>query len=421
MKKILIIGNGGREQAIAWKLSQDSEIKQIYIALGNGGSFLLDKTTNISANNIDQLANFATDNQIDLTIVGPEAWLVDGIVDRFKQLNLAIFGANQKSALLEGDKQFAKNFMQKYGVKTADYNNFNDYESAIKHLNTCNYPTVIKASGLASGKGVVICQDQANAQKTVQEMMKNQRFGKAGEKIVIEQFLTGFEASILAFYDGKTLLPLLPAKDHKTISENNQGENTGGMGVVCPHPLWTEKHNQLFYQDILNPTLKGLNAEGFNFAGVIFFGLMVNESGIYLIEYNMRMGDPETQAVLPLLKTPLYSILQSSLNQQLAQINLEWQNKTAVCVVAASKGYPNQFQTDLMINGLTDLDKNDPNLEVFVAGAKKLEKNYFTSGGRVLNLVGLGENLASARENAYQALTKINFKNMVYRKDIGND
>lgn len=421
MKKILIIGNGGREQAIAWKLSQDSEIKQIYIALGNGGSFLLDKTTNISANNIDQLANFATDNKIDLTIVGPEAWLVDGIVDRFKQLNLAIFGANQKSALLEGDKQFAKNFMQKYGVKTADYNNFNDYESAIKHLNTCSYPTVIKASGLASGKGVVICQDQANAQKTVQEMMKNQRFGKAGEKIVIEQFLTGFEASILAFYDGKTLLPLLPAKDHKTISENNQGENTGGMGVVCPHPLWTEKHNQLFYQDILNPTLKGLNAEGFNFAGVIFFGLMVNESGVYLIEYNMRMGDPETQAVLPLLKTPLYSILQSSLNQQLAQINLEWQNKTAVCVVAASKGYPNQFQTDLMINGLTDLDKNDPNLEVFVAGAKKLEKNYFTSGGRVLNLVGLGENLASARENAYQALTKINFKNMVYRKDIGND
>lgn len=414
--KALIIGSGGREHAIAWKLSQDARIKKIYIAPGNAGTAQLERAENLALNTIDELLNFAKTENIALSFVGAEALLVEGIVDRFQQAGLSIFGPHQKAAMLEGSKRYAKTFMEKYGVKTAAYKSFNNSQDALNHLKTTPYPTVIKASGLAAGKGVIICQNQEEAQKAVHSIMEDKRFGDAGEEIVIEEYLQGFEISILSITDGKTIIPLKSAKDHKTIGENNTGENTGGMGVVAPHPNYTPEIEQAFYQDILEPTLKGLQNEKLEFSGVIFFGLMVNEKGVYLLEYNMRLGDPETQAVLPLLNTPLLDIINASLDKKLKNLELKWSEQQAVCVVAASGGYPQKFKTSLPITGI---GKASFYAQIFIAGATEKDKQTLTSGGRVLNAVGLGENLQEARQKAYQALQEIHFENMVYRRDIG--
>lgn len=416
MSKILLIGSGGREHAIAWHLAQDARINQIYVATGNGGIAELQNAQTLALNSIEEYLEFAKNHDIDLTIVGPEAPLVEGIVDAFKAAGLSIFGADKMAAQLEGSKQYAKAFMEKYGVKTASYKNFDEVDAALLHLETCAYPVVVKASGLAAGKGVIICQTREEAELAVKQMMVERRFGIAGSKIVIEQYLRGFEASILSFTDGQTILPLLPAKDHKTIGEGGTGENTGGMGVVCPHPSFTTQHQAMFERDILEPTLSGLQAEGMRFAGVIFFGLMITDDGVYLIEYNMRMGDPETQAVLPLLDTPLYDLIEAALSEKLAEIKLSWQKQYAVCVVAASAGYPNAYATGIAIN---HIEKARIFAQIFIAGAKQHDGNYLTTGGRVLNVVGMGETLEQARNNAYSGIKQIEFKGITYRNDIG--
>ncbi|MDO4434946.1 MAG: phosphoribosylamine--glycine ligase [Cardiobacteriaceae bacterium] len=416
--KLLIVGSGGREHALAWKLSQDPRVSKIYLASGNAGAVWLDKGEAVEGlTSIESLAQFAKNHAIDLTIVGSEALLVEGIVDYFEASGLTIFGANQKAAQLEGSKRFAKDFMKKYGVKTAAYESFTDINKALAHLETCPYPTVVKASGLAAGKGVIICQNQEEAILAVRSMMEDKRFGSSGNEIVIEEFLTGFECSVLSFCDGQTIALMQTAKDHKTIGENNTGENTGGMGVVSPHPSFTDEMMLAFKRDIVEPTLHGMQQENMNFAGVIFFGLMVNEKGVYLLEYNMRMGDPETQAVLPLMQNSLLDPIFAALERRLTEDAFVFEkNQHAVCVVVASGGYPNQYPVGFEIK---HIEQARFYAQVFVAGAKYEQSALKTSGGRVLNLVGIGHHLQQARENAYSAVRQIQFEGMVYRRDIG--
>lgn len=416
MINVLIIGSGGREHAIAWKLAQDNRIGMIYVAPGNGGIEELEHAENVPLNDVESLLAFALERDIDLTFVGSEALLVEGIVDRFEAHELTIFGPNKHAAQLEGSKAFAKEFMQKYGVKTAAYRQFAQYEPALAYLSEVDYPVVVKASGLAAGKGVIICHSQSEAEAALRDIMLDKRFGSAGDEVVIEAFLEGFEASILSFTDGKTILPMRSAKDHKTIGEGNTGENTGGMGVVCPHPAMTEAHWQAFETDILQPTLKGMQAEGMDFAGVIFFGLMINEQGVHLLEYNMRMGDPETQAVLPLLASSLVDPVMAAIERKLDSITLEWKDKHAVCVVAASGGYPGKYKTGMTIE---HIEQARFFAQIFIAGAKQHYQEYLTNGGRVLNVVGIGNTLESARNKAYSAIKQVHFDGMVYRKDIG--
>lgn len=416
MLKVLIIGNGGREHALAWKLAQDPRIGHIYVAPGNGGTAELERVENLPLTDIRKLCEFARSHDIDLTVVGPEQPLVDGIVDIFTQAGLAIFGADQKAAHLEGSKRYGKDFMHKYGVKTASYHSFTDVNAALAHVQACELPVVVKASGLAAGKGVIICHSRQEAEAAVRGIMGDRRFGAAGEEIVIEDFLEGFEASILSFTDCRTILPMLSAKDHKTIGENNTGENTGGMGVVSPHPAFTAAHNEAFHRDILEPTLKGLQGEGMDFAGIIFFGLMINARGVWLLEYNMRLGDPETQTVLPLMDSSLLDPILAALDRKLDQVTLAWKNRHAVCVVAASGGYPGDYKTGLPIE---HIEQARFFTQVFVAGAQKDNGEYLTSGGRVLNIIGSGSTLEEARTAAYNGISKIHFDGITYRRDIG--
>jgi len=408
---ILIIGNGGREHAIGWKIKNDNPEIKLYFANGNGGTFSLG--TNIEAKTILELVDFAKNNSIDLTIVGPEQALVDGIVDVFQKEGLRIFGANKKAAELEGSKAIAKEFMQKYGVKTADYHTFIHWVDARDFINSNHkYPIVIKASGLAAGKGVVICHDAFEAQSCLKEMMLDKKFGEAANEVVIEEFLTGFECSILSIFNGKNIIPFISAKDHKKIGEGETGANTGGMGVVAPNPLFTENHFQQFNSDILQPTLQGLLADNMNFAGIIFFGLMINENGVYLLEYNMRLGDPETQAVLPLMESNLLEHIQDAIDGNDFQI--KWKNQHSVCVVMVSGGYPNNFEKGFEIKGLDNL-----NSHYFVAGAREEEGQLFTSGGRVLNIVATENTLEEAIKKCYENVSKVSFDYHYFRKDIG--
>lgn len=416
MLKVLIVGSGGREHALAWKLAQDSQVGQIYCAPGNGGTQNLDRAANVNLTDADALAKFAQENDIGLTIVGSETLLAEGIADIFQAKGLIIFGPVKAAAMLEASKRRGKEFMLKHGVKTAAYQAFDQADKALAYLKTCPYPTVVKASGLAAGKGVIICQTQAEAAAAVKAIMEDKTFGDAGNEIVIEEFLEGFEVSVLSFCDGNTILPMKTAKDHKTIGEGGTGENTGGMGVVSPHPTMTDAQYQAFIDDIMTPTLRGIQAENLKFAGIIFFGLMVNDRGVFLLEYNMRPGDPETQAVLPLLQSPLLTPIFACIHGKLNEVELEWEDKTAICLVAASKGYPGKYETGIPIKGI---EKARFFSQVFIAGAKETDGEYFTSGGRVLNVVALGSSLEKARQTAYSSIKMIDFDGMVYRGDIG--
>jgi len=416
-RRILIIGKGGREHALAWKFSQDNPANIIYVAEGNAGCELIPNVTNVKLTEIDDLVEFASENKIDLTVVGSEELLVKGIVDKFEALGLKIFGPDQKAAMLEGSKAFAKDFMTKYGVRTAKYQNFTDYGAALKYLEEVSYPVVIKASGLAAGKGVVIAQDANEAEATLADMLLGMVFGESGSEVVIEEFLEGVEASILSFCDGQTILPMISAKDHKKIGEGETGLNTGGMGVIAPNPYMTDKVYAEFTRDILEPTLNGIKAEQMNFAGVIFFGVMVTKNGVYLLEYNMRMGDPETQAVLPLLQDDLYSIIDTTIARRLNSIQLNWEDGATCCVVLASGGYPEKYHNGHVINGLAEFKCEGS--YVFAAGVDRKDSSYITAGGRVLNVVAKGIDLGAARENAYVAINQLDFKDMYFRKDIG--
>ena len=417
--KILIVGSGGREHAIAWKISQNQKVEKIFAAPGNAYNKLIKNCENININSSDEILNFAKKENIDLTIVGSEELLVDGIVDKFEENNLKIFGPNKQAALLEGSKAFAKDFMEKYGVKTAKYKSFTDKDEAVKYLDGMSYPVVIKASGLAAGKGVVIAQNRKEAETTLEDMMVNKAFASAGDTVVIEEFLDGVEISVLSITDTNVILPFISAKDHKKISEKETGLNTGGMGVIAPNPYYTKTVEEKFISDILEPTLKGLKAEKMNFAGIIFFGLMVAKGEVYLLEYNMRMGDPETQAVLPLMKTDYLDLIDAALNKKLDKFKIDWENKSACCVVMAAGGYPVKYEKGNVISGLEKFSAEDENKKIFFAGVKSDNGNFLTNGGRVLNVVAIENSLDGAITKAYDNVKEISFKDNYYRKDIG--
>ncbi|MBA5628178.1 phosphoribosylamine--glycine ligase [Moheibacter lacus] len=413
-KKILIIGSGGREHAIGWKFSEDFKKKgeslELFFVPGNAGTAQIG--TNVSLNSLEEMRDFAKEESIDLTFVGPEDVLSRGIVDLFQEAGLEIFGPDQKAAQLEASKAFAKDFMAKYGVKTAAYKNFQGPMLAIEYLKTQDFPIVVKASGLAAGKGVIICQDFEEAKKAVLDIMEDKTFGDAGAEVVIEEYLNGFEASILSFFNGKEIVPFVSAKDHKKIGEGETGLNTGGMGVLAPNPLFKKEHFEAFQKEILYPTLNGLIADNLLFSGVIFFGLMITEKGVYLLEYNLRMGDPETQTTLPLLENDLYEVVTKSNRGERFELNFS--NQQACCVVMVSGGYPLNYEKGFEIRGLEKVD-----CPYFIAGAKLENDKILTSGGRVLNVVGIGETMEKAREIAYENIKKINFDYEYYRKDIG--
>ena len=412
--KLLLVGSGGREHAIAWKLAQSPKVDKIYVALGNGGTALENKCENINITDIDKLVEFAKNNDIHLTVVGPEDPLTKGITDKFKAEGLRCFGPDSEGAKLEGSKSFSKFFMKKYGVKTAEYEVFTNPEEALSYLYDCQYPIVIKADGLAAGKGVVICESRKDAMKAVQNLMIDDAFNGAGQKIVVEEFLEGVEASILSICDGKRIIPFISAKDHKQIYDGGKGPNTGGMGVLAPNPYVTSEVMRDFEDNIMANTLRGIQEEGFDFKGIIFFGLMITKKGVYLLEYNVRMGDPETQSVLHLMESDLYEVIEAAMDERLNEIQVEWKDEVCINVVLASSGYPGSFQKGFTITIDESIKDN-----VFLAGAK-LEKGVLkTSGGRVLSVIGTGKTLEEAREEAYRNVELVDFMGAYYRKDIG--
>lgn len=416
--KILIVGAGGREHAIAWKISQNEKVNKIFAAPGNAYNKVIKNCENINISATDDILKFAEQEKIDLTIVGSEELLVDGIVDKFHEKGLKIFGPDKKVAMLEGSKAFAKDFMQKYGVKTAKYKSFTEKREAVKYLDKMSYPVVIKASGLAAGKGVIICQNEKEALEALDEIMTNKIFASAGDTVVIEEFLDGVEVSILSITDSKVILPFLSAKDHKKISEGEQGLNTGGMGVISPNPYYTKEVEEKFVRDILEPTLRGIKEEKFDFCGIIFFGLMIARGEVYLLEYNMRMGDPETQAVLPLLESDYLELIEAAIDRKLENFDIKWKNSASCCVVLAAGGYPVKYEKGNIISGLEKFE-NNKDVKVFFAGVKESGNNFTTNGGRVLNVVSVQNSAEKAREVAYKELEKIQFKDKYFRKDIG--
>ncbi len=414
MEKVLIIGSGGREHVLAASIARSEKVEVVYCAPGNGGTALEEKCVNIPFDSLEGMADFAEEKKIDLTIPGAEIYLCDGIVDLFQKRGLKIFGPHRDAAMLEGSKALAKDFMKKHNVKTAAYEKFSARDEAVGYLESCSYPLVVKADGLAAGKGVIICQNREEAVTAIDQIMVEEAFGDAGSQVVIEEFLQGKEASILALYDGQTIIPFLSAKDHKKIGEGETGLNTGGMGVIAPNPIVTDDIREQFVRDIMEPTVKGLQAEEMAFAGIIFFGLMINEKGVFLLEYNMRFGDPEAQTVLPMFDGDWYDFLSLSLEGRASDYPVRWKEGCSCCVVMASGGYPESYGKGYEITGYKNLDS-----KVYIAGAEMEGDKLKTSGGRVLNVVARGKNLDEARQKAYGDVKKIHFEKAVYRTDIG--
>lgn len=408
--RVLVVGTGGREAAIGWKLKQDPKVKKIFFARGNASTE--EYGENIYEDSIPELVEFATREKVDLTIVGPEAPLVDGIVDEFKAAGLKIFGPNAKAASLEGSKAFSKRFMQDHGIKTAKAQVFEVYQDALDYVKDHKFPLVIKASGLAGGKGVVICETLEEADAVIHDFMIRRIHGDAGIKLVIEEFLQGFEASIICFSNGEELFPCIPVKDYKKVGEGDEGMNTGGMGTVAPSPEFNGMHYADFERNIMLPTLKGLKQENLSFKGFIFFGLMVTAEGSYLLEYNMRLGDPETQVILPLMENSLVDVINDCMEGK--PVELKFADKKAVCVVMVSGGYPRNIETGLEIKGTDKVDTL-----CLLAGARKGGNSYYTTGGRVVNVVGFGETYDYARKQAYDNIKKVSFDYGFYRHDIG--
>lgn len=412
--KILLIGSGGREHTLAWKMAQSRKVEKIFVAPGNGGTAIADKCENINITDMDELIKFAKKECIDLTVVGPEDPLTNGVVNKFKKEGLKIFGPAENGARLEGSKSFSKDFMKKYGVKTAEYATFTDVYEALKYLETCTYPIVVKADGLAAGKGVIICENKEEAIAAVNECMVDEKFGSAGNKIVIEEFLEGIEASILSITDGKTIIPFLSGKDHKQIFDGGKGPNTGGMGVMAPNPYITEEAMKDFEENIMAKTLYGIREEGFDFKGIIFFGIMITKKGVYLLEYNVRMGDPETQSVLYLMESDLVELIEAALREELDKATVKWKDGVCINVVLASKGYPGDFVKGYEIT----IDEKVKD-KVFLAGAKFEDGVLKTNGGRVLSVIGCGKDIDEARKEAYENIKYVNFKDSYCRTDIG--
>lgn len=414
--KVLVIGSGGREHTIVWKIAQSKKVDKIYCAPGNGGIKELAELVNIKADDVDGLLNFAKENKIDLTVVGPEVSLVKGIVDIFQQEGLKIFGPTKELSMLEGSKVFAKEAMTKFGLPTADFKVFDDPKDAKKYLNEKGAPIVVKADGLAAGKGVIVAKTVEEAETAIEDIMVKKIFGSAGDRLILEDCLEGEEASILVFSDGKNIAPLVSAQDHKRIFDNDEGPNTGGMGAYSPAPVVSGEIFNDIIDKVFRPMITGLAKQGKYYKGVLYGGLMMTKHGPMVLEFNVRFGDPETQAILPRLKSDLVDVAIACTEGSLDKINLEWDERSCLCIVAASKGYPGSYEKHKKISGLEDVKDG----MVFHAGTVSENGNIFTNGGRVLSVAGLGSDIKSAKLKAYEAAGKIKFDGIYYRKDIGN-
>lgn len=414
--RILVIGGGGREHAICWALKKSEKVKELFCAPGNAGIAQLAECVPLAVSQFDELTQFAKEASIDLVFVGPDDPLADGIVDAFESAGVPAFGPNKAAAEIEGSKIFMKNLLKKYNIPTAKYETFTNYESAAAYLKEQSMPIVIKADGLAAGKGVTVAATLEEADKALREAMLDKVFGDAGNQIVIEEFLEGQEMSILAFVDGETVKPMVPAQDHKQIFDGDKGPNTGGMGTYTPLPHIDQSIIDEAIATIINPTAKAMVSEGRPFRGVLFAGLMITKDGPKTIEFNARMGDPETQVVLPRLKTDLIDIVLAAMNGKLADLDIQWSDEAAVCVVAASEGYPASYPKGRVITGIAEAEAQGA--LVFHAGTAMKDGELVTSGGRVLGIVGRGRDIAEARARAYEAVSVIQFEGQQSRSDI---
>lgn len=418
--KILLIGSGGREHALAWKLAQSSRVDKVMVAPGNAGTALEEKVDNIKidAENIEALLAYATENTIDLTVVGPEAPLVKGIVDAFSKAGLRCFGPTQGAAQLEGSKAFSKDFFAKYNIPTAAYGNFTDIDKAVAYIKEQGAPIVVKADGLAAGKGVIIAETEQQAIEAVNDMLAGNAFGEAGHRVVIEEFLEGEEASIIVIADGKHYLPMATSQDHKARDNGDKGPNTGGMGAYSPAPVVTQEISQMIMQQVIEPTMKGMTEEGHEFTGFLYAGVMIDEQGnAKVLEYNVRFGDPETQPIMMRLKSDLVDLLEAALDGHLDQTQIEWDERAALGVVLAAGGYPESYEKGMVVTGLNN---NGENSKIFHAGTALNDAGeVVTSGGRVLCAVGLGNTVTEAQKVAYELVRQVEWKDVFYRDDIG--
>ena len=416
--KVLLVGSGGREHAIVWKLKQSPKIDKIYCAPGNAGIAQDAQCVPIGAMEIDKLVSFAKEEGIDFTIIGMDDPLVAGVVDAFEAEGLKVFGPRKNAAIIEGSKAFSKDLMKKYGIPTAKYETFDSYDAAKEYVSKQEMPIVIKADGLALGKGVLICQSLQEAYDALDEIMVDKKFGASGSKVVIEEFLTGPEVSVLSFCDGKTVVPMVSAQDHKRAYDNDEGLNTGGMGTFSPSRIYTPEINEECMKTIFQPTVDAMAKEGRKFVGVLYFGLMLTKDGMKVIEYNARFGDPETQVILPRLKTDLLEIMEACVEGNLDKIDIKWHNNAAVCVVLASGGYPVEYKKGYEITGLDEVAKRK-DIVVFHAGTAEKDGKFVTNGGRVLGITGIGKDLDEAIKIAYEGVEMVDFKDKHFRHDIG--
>ncbi|MDD5428443.1 MAG: phosphoribosylamine--glycine ligase [Candidatus Omnitrophica bacterium] len=422
--RVLVIGSGGREHALCWKISQSVKCSKIYCAPGNGGIAKIAETVNIESDDVDKLLKFAKDNKIDFTVVGPEVPLVKGIVDKFQKEGLKIFGPNAKLAAIEGSKIFAKSLMKKAGVPTADFREFDNIDEALKYAATKKLPLVVKADGLCAGKGVVVCKTKDELQSALESMLVDKVFGPAGEKVIIEDCLVGEEASIIVISDGKNIVPMASSQDHKRIFDGDMGSNTGGMGAYSPAPVITNELFKKIIDTVIYPVINTLAKDGMPYKGVLYAGIMVTKDGPFVLEFNARFGDPETQAIMPRLRSDLLDIMERAVNGNLGGYSVEWDPRPCVSVVLASGGYPKKYDKGMEIKGLEETSAMK-DVMIFHAGTRKgrraadSDKLLITSGGRVLNITALGDDMQKAIDNCYNAVRAIHFDKMHYRRDIG--
>ena len=414
---ILVVGGGGREHAICWKLHQTSRVNKLYCAPGNAGIADIAECIDITATDIGKMVRFAAENPVDFVIVAPDDPLAQGMVDALEAAGIRAFGPRKNATIIESSKVFSKNLMKKYGIPTAQYETFNETEAAKTYINKKGAPIVVKADGLALGKGVVVATETETAFDAVDAMMNEKKFGESGAQIVIEEHMTGPEVTVLAFTDGKTILPMLSSQDHKRALTGDLGPNTGGMGAFCPSKHYTDAIAETCMKTIFRPTIDAMNAEGRPFKGILYFGLMLTPDGPRVVEYNARFGDPETQPILTMLKTDLLDIFEAIVDERLHEITLEWHKGYACCVVIASGGYPEKYDKGFEITGL---DNVPDDITVFHAGTARKENTYITNGGRVLGVTATGSTLENASSRAYEGVSSISFKNAYHRTDIGN-
>lgn len=419
--RVLVVGGGGREHALVWKISQSPRVSKIFCAPGNGGISDLAECVDIQATDIENMAGFAEQNDIDLVVVAPDDPLALGMVDELEDRGIRAFGPNRRAAIIEGSKVFSKNFMKEHNIPTARFEIFDDRDAAVDFLSNCGYPVVVKADGLALGKGVIIAKDFEEAKEAVDSCMVSKQFGEAGSRIVIEEFMVGPEMSVLCFTDGESIVPMPSAQDHKKIYEGDKGPNTGGMGAFSPSMHYTDEIADFCMENIFIPTVKAMKKEDRTFKGVLYFGLMLTADGVKVLEYNARFGDPETQIILPLLDTDIIDIFDAIIDERLDEIDIIWkENSAALCVVLASGGYPRSYEKGYEIEGIEKLQE-DTDLLVFHAGTRKEGEKYYTNGGRVLGVTAVGDDLEKAAKYVYENIDNIKFKDMYYRRDIGKE